>query len=178
MNLRDYIISPDFKIGYDIDGDTHVKDEKLSFKVKWQLAKYIIRKSLYWLQWAILIGLLVLLSPVELPKVPILVGIIVLAILPTTIRTIYVIKHSYILREKIYLRNTERYIPLNGKFLVENHYCDVEFNKILPDGTVSEHTVKASKEIYEKRNCIETARVTVFVYNYQPYFMVDDALKG
>jgi len=82
------------------------------------------------------------------------------------------------LREKIYLRNTERYIPLNGKFLVENHYCDVEFNKILPDGTVSEHTVKASKEIYEKRNCIETARVTVFVYNYQPYFMVDDALKG
>lgn len=178
MNLRDYIISPDFKIGYDVDGDVAVKDEKLSFKVKWQLTKYVIRKCIYWLQWAVLIFILIFLAPIELPKTLIGIAFVILAILPTTIRTIYVIGHSYILRDKIYIRNVELNRHGRNNFLVENHYCDVEFNKILPDGTVSEHTVKASKEIYEKRNCIETARVTVFVYNYQPYFMLDDALKG
>jgi len=180
MDIRDNIISPDFKITDDIDGDIYVRDEKLSSAVKWQLVKYAIRKCIYWLEYALLAILIVWATP-ELPVeifAIFAIALALLAVLPTCIRTYYVIRHSYILRDRIYLRNVEREcVGKRNSFFVESCYCRAKFNKILPDGTVSEHEVKASKEVYEKKECTEAARLTVFVYKHRPYYMVDDSLK-
>ena len=177
MDLRDNIISPEFKITDDIDGDIYVRDEKLSFEVKWQLAKYVIRKCIYWLEWALLAIIIVWATP-ELPTEIFAIALVLLAVLPTCIRTYCVIRHSYILRDKIYLRSVElESVGKRNSFFVESCYCRAKFNKILPDGKVTKHEVKASKEVYEKRECTETARLTVFVYKHKPYYMVDDSLK-
>lgn len=193
MDLWDLIVYQNNHANEKLEGDTPVKEENLSFKVKWQLVKYVIRKSIYWMQWTVLLFLAIWALPIDIlldmyfdmsidiPNTVLVILFFAISILPTTIRTIYVISHSYILQDKIYIRKIEndRYKYRSRRiFFVESYYCKVYFNKILSDGNVTEHIVKASKEIYDKRNCVEAARLVVFVYKNRPYFMVDDAIKG
>lgn len=182
MDLWDLIIFRNYRANAKLEGDIPTKEEKLSFKVKWQLVKYVIRKSIYWMQWLALVFILIWALQmdiffdisIDIPNIYLVVLFFTLSILPTTIRTIFVISHSYIIKDKIYIRDVKFYKNRNGRsFLVEDHYCKVYFNKMLSDGNVTEHIVKGSKEMYIKK---ENAKYIVFVYKNQPYFMVDDSL--
>lgn len=186
MDLWDFIVYQNNHANEKLEGDTPVKEEKLSFKVKWQLVKYVIRKSIYWMQWTVLLFVAIWALPInifldmyfdmsiDIPNTVLVILFFTLSILPTTIRTIFVINHSYIIKDKIYIRDVKFYKNRNGRsFLVEDHYCKVYFNKMLSDGNVTEHVVKGSKEMYIKK---ENAKYLVFVYKNKPYFMVDDSM--
>ena len=102
MDLWDLIIYRNYRANEKLEGDTPVKEEKLSFKVKWQLVKYVIRKSIYWMRWLALVFILIWALQmdiffdisIDIPNIYLVVLFFTLSILPTTIRTIFVISHS------------------------------------------------------------------------------------